>query len=417
MVWVRGHRLDYDGWAKDGCAGWSYDDVLPHFKNLETCYEGCIDYHGTKGPLHPSPSLSRKTKLGRKIIEAAVDMGFQHNLDYNGKEQYGAAFSELNVHHLIREDAYSAFVKPHINNPRLTIITHAYAKKVLLNKDKRADKLLVAYQDSNIEITAKKEIILCTGAINTPKILMLSGIGDPKELKKLGIQTNISLPAVGKNLQDHLISVFAKKIKKPIPQSHITSMDVCIFMDKADQPTHIPQDRPPTYEVQSYYMRYGYPPYPANTLGLGSMLLHPKSRGTVTLSSSDPFAKPIIDPKFLSHEDDITEQLAGYKIIQKLIEQPALKEWLVDEYSPSLNNKNLIEYMRQNSFSDFHSVGTCKMGVDKDSVVDPELKVRHIDGLRIAGAAIMPNLPSGNTNSPSMMIGDKCGAIIAKQND
>lgn len=415
MVWVRGHRLDFESWAEQGCSGWCYEDVLPHYKNLETCYEGCVDYHGTEGPLHPSSTLSRQTELGRKLIEASVDMGFHHNLDYNGEEQYGAAFTELNVKDLIREDAFSAFVKPHMNNPRLTVITHAYAKKVLFNSEKRAEKLLVAYQGKDIELSSKGEVILCAGSINTPKILMLSGVGDPKELQKFSIPTVAAVKGVGKNLQDHLISVFAKKIKKRIPQSHITAMDICIFMDKAEDPTYIPKDRPPTYQVQSYYMRYGYPPYPANTLGLGSMLLHPKSRGQVSLSSADYFAKPIIDPNFLSHESDITEQLAGYKVIKKLIEQPVLSEWLVDEYSPKLNEDNLLDYMRNNSFADFHSVGTCKMGIGDDAVVDPKLRVHKVKGLRVAGAAIMPDLPSGNTNAPSMMIGDKCGAMISEE--
>jgi choline dehydrogenase len=253
-------------------------------------------------------------------------------------------------------------------------------------------------------------VIVCTGTIATPQLLQLSGIGVASEIEPLGITMVTNLPGVGQNLQDHLTSTVLKKLRKPAPASHVTAMDVNIFT--GDGKPH----GAPKFEVQSYYLRYGWREYPPESLSFGLMNLHPTSRGFVKLRSADPRTPPTIQPNFLDTREDLENQLEGYQLIRDLINSNALREWVVDEeVAPGkqvTTKGQLIDAIRKYSESDFHSVGTCKMGTDPMAVVDPQLRVRDVKGLRLASAAIMPTVTSGNTNAPSMMIGDRCARLL-----
>lgn len=414
MVWARGHRGDYDRWAEIGCEGWDYDSVLPSFKHLETAM-GNAAFRGSAGPIQVSSILSAEWGLSQAVVEAAVALGHPLNEDYNGADSLGAGYTQLNVAGTLRQDAYSAFVAPLVGNPRLTVMSRTLAKRLVFDADRRIERVVVEQEGQERSIRVGREVILCTGTVNTPKLLMLSGIGAADELAAAGVPVIAELPGVGKNFHDHLISVAVKKLRQPEPAEHITTMDVSVFAGEA--PSAV--TGAPRFQVQSYYMRYGWGSYPSEALALGSIHLHPTSRGTVTLNPEDPQGAPIIDPRFLSTPEDLAFQLEGYKIIRAIINAPALSEWVEDEeHTPGPDvdtDEELIAALREHSEADFHAVGTCKMGTDDMAVVDPRLRLNQVSGVRIAGAPVMPYVPSGNTNAPSMMTGDRLGLLIADE--
>jgi choline dehydrogenase len=397
MVWVRGNPADFNAWAAAGCAGWDYSSVAPSLQALS-------------GPIRPSSELTASNALSRAVVEAAVAVGYPFNRDYNGADQFGVAYTQLNVVNRIRQDAFTAFLTPHLGDPRLTIMTDALVKRLTFDRSNTIDRVIIDANGREIAMSAQREVIVCTGTINTPQLLQLSGIGLASDIEPHGITMVANLPGVGQNLQDHLTSIVLKKLKKPAPVSHVTAMDVNIFTGDGS-----PKGAP-KFEVQSYYLRYGWREYPPESLSFGLMNLHPTSRGFVKLRSPDPRMPPTIQPNFLDTREDLENQLEGYHLIRDLINSTALRDWVVDEeVAPGkqvTTTGQLTAAIRQYSESDFHSVGTCKMGTDNMAVVDPQLRVRDVKGLRLASAAIMPAVTSGNTNAPSMMIGDRCARLL-----
>jgi len=283
-------------------------------------------------------------------------------------------------------------------------------KRLVFDRSNAIDRVLIDANGRELEVSARQEVIVCTGTINTPHLLQLSGIGLASDIEPHGITMVANLPGVGQNLQDHLTSIVLKKLKKPAAASHVTAMDVNLFIGDGTL------KGAPKFEVQSYYLRYGWNAYPPESLSFGLMNLHPTSRGFVKLRSPDPRRSPTIQPNFLDTQEDIANQLEGYRLIRDLINAPGLRDWVVDdEVAPGrqvTTPEQLTAAVRKYSESDFHSVGTCRMGTDPLSVVDPQLRVRDVKGLRLASAAIMPTVTSGNTNAPSMMIGDRCARLL-----
>lgn len=397
MVWVRGNRADFDSWAAGGATGWDYASVLPSFQALT-------------GPIHPSSELTARNALSQAIVAAAIELGHRFNPDYNREDQHGVGYAQLNVVKGTRQDAFTAFLTPYLGDPRLTIMTGALVKRLTFDRSRAIDQVVVDAQGHEFGVSAEREVIVCGGTINTPQLLQLSGIGAAADIEHHGIAMVTEIAGVGQNLQDHLISVVAKQVRKAPPPSHVTAMDVNIFTGRQSA------TGAPKFEIQSYYLRYGWGPYPPNTLSFGVMNLHPTSRGFVKLRSADPRTPPLIQPHFLGMDEDLANQLEGYGIIRELINAPALRAWVVDEESvpgPAVRtNEQLIAAIRKYSEADFHAVGTCRMGTDEAAVVDPQLRVRGVKGLRLASAAIMPTVVSGNTNAAAMMIGDRCGRWV-----
>jgi choline dehydrogenase len=414
MVWVRGHRGDYDRWAANGCPGWEFDTLLPSFKHIENAMGGDPAYRGTAGPIAIWKDPAAQYGLATAVIDAAVGLGYPLNQDYNAASNLGVGYTQLNVLGNQRQDAYTAFVKPLLGSDRLTIMTHTLAKRLTFDANRRIDSVVVEQEGQERVLRARREVILCAGTVNTPKLLMLSGIGPAAQLAAAGIPLIADVPGVGQNLHDHLISVAVRKLRLPEPAEHITTMDVSIFA--GDTPTEL--GGAPRFQVQSYYMRYGWASYPSEALALGAIHLHPSSRGSVTLNPDDPRAAPIIDPRFLDTQDDIEQQLEGYRMIREILAGTELAAWVEDvEHTPGPDvdtDEELLAAMRSYSEADFHPVGTCKMGDDPQAVVDNRLRLRYVSGVRVAGAPIMPMVPSGNTNAPSMMIGDRCGVLLAE---
>jgi choline dehydrogenase len=397
MVWVHGNRADYDNWATTGCAGWDYAAVHPSFAALDSL-------------MRPSSELTSRNALSKGIIQAAVGLGFPFNSNYNGEDQLGVAFTQLNVANGMRRDAFTTCLTPYLGSSRLTIMTDAPVKRLVFDQSKTIDKVIIDVKGQELAVRANREVIVCTGTINTAHLLQLSGIGAAADIEPHGINLVTDLPGVGKNLQDHLISVVAKKLRRPEPASHTTSMDINVFTGSGS-----PKGSP-KFEVQSYYIRYGWESYPAESLALGIVNLHPSSRGFVKLRSSDFRTPPLIQPNFLETSDDLANHIEGYELVRSLLNSPSLRGWVIDEEvvpGPHVStSEQIVTAIRQYSEANFHPVGTCKMGTDNMAVVDPQLRVHGVKGLRLASAAIMPAITSGNTNAPSMMIGDRCGRLL-----
>jgi choline dehydrogenase len=399
MVWVRGNRADYDRWALHGATGWDYASVA-------------ASLHALTGPIVPSSELTERNALSHAIVGAAVELGYPFNRNYNGRVQHGVGYTQLNVVNGIRQDAFSAFLGPFLGDSRLTIMTEATLTRLLFDRGTAIDRVCIDTGNGELQVSADREVILCTGTIQTPHLLQLSGVGDASELEPYGISVVADLPEVGKNLQDHLISVVVKKLRQPEPASHLSTMDVNVF-------TGVGPLGAPKFEVQSYYMRYGWGAYPPEALAFGVSNLHPTSRGYVSLRSADYRVAPKIQPNFLSTRKDLKHHLEGYKLIRELLNAEGLRDWLLEEEAvPGAavqSDAQLVAAIRQYSEANFHPVGTCRMGTDEHAVVDSQLRVRKLRGLRLASAAVMPSIMSGNTGAPSMMIGDRCGRLILGQ--
>lgn len=397
MVWVRGNPADYDNWAAQGAIGWDYASVRSSLDALT-------------GPIKPSSELTQRNLLSQATVNAAVDVGYTFNPDYNGATQFGVAYTQLNVVDKIRQDAFTAFLTPYLTNPRLTIMTDAEVARLTFDRRKAIDGVVINAGGRQFTVRADREVIVSAGTVNTPRLLQLSGIGAACDLEPLGIPVVADLLGVGANLHDHLISVTLKMLRRPEPASHLTAMDVNVFTGRGRVPGT------PAYEFQVYYTRDGYPPYPGNSTSIGVMNLHPTSRGYVKLRSADPTIPPIIQPNFLQTKEDLETQLEGYKLALELINSKGLRDWVTGDGAipgPDVDTrKELIKAVRTYSQADFHAVGTCRMGTDAHAVVDPQLRVCGVTGLRLASAAVMPSITSGNTNAPSMMIGDHCGRLI-----
>lgn len=398
MVWAHGNRADYDNWAAMGCVGWDHAAVRPSFEALDSL-------------MRPSSELTSRNALSKEIIQTAVSLGFPFNPNYNSDEdQLGVAFTQLNVENGIRRDAFTTCLTPYLGSSRLTLMTDAPVKRLVFDRSKTIDKVIIDVKGKELAVRANREVIVCTGTNNTAHLLQLSGIRAAADIKPHGIGLVADLPGVGKNLQDHLISIAAKKLRHPEPASHTTAMDINIFAGGRSFKGS------PKFEVQSYYLRYGWGDYPAESLAFGIVNLHPTSRGFVKLRSSDFRTPPLIQPNFLETTNDLANHIEGYELVRSLLNSAILRDWVVEEEAvpgPNIRTREqLVTAIRQYSEANFHPVGTCKMGTDSMAVVDPQLRVHGVKGLRLASAAVMPAITSGNTNAPSMMIGDRCGRLL-----
>jgi choline dehydrogenase len=411
MVWVRGNPADYDRWAAEGCTGWSFADVLPSFKAIEAFPDGDPDLRGTTGPVFTTTALTRGSDLAQAFCAVAGDLGYPLNDDYNGASQHGCSFTQLNATpEGLRQDAYSAFVQPHVGDPRLTVLTGALATRIAFDDQRRAHRVLLEVDGAEVGVDVAREVIVAAGTINAPALLMRSGVGPGDHLQSLGIPVVADVGEVGRNLADHVVSVAARQVRDPDLSGRRAPMEVSIFAGRSR--TGPPGT--PAFQVQTYYVGKGWRRWPQAMFALGAIHLHPTSRGTVTLAAPDVHKPPVIDPHLLSTPEDMAAQIDAYQQIRRILAAPGLDRWLVEgERIPAVDDDRLAEAVREYSEADFHPVGTCRMGADASSVVDPRLRVRGVQGLRVVGAAAIPYLPSGNTNAPAMMTGDRLGRFMA----
>ncbi|OYT91701.1 MAG: glucose-methanol-choline oxidoreductase [Burkholderiales bacterium PBB3] len=437
MVYTRGNRNDYDGWAALGNPGWSYADVLPLFKKAENneCF-GATEYRGTGGPLNVA-YLRSPSPVNDAFIAACNEKGIPTNPDYNGAVQYGVSKGQTTQINGERCSAAKAYITPNLGRPNLTVITNAHASRVLLD-GKRATGMEYLQGGQTLQVRAKREVILSGGAYGSPQLLMLSGIGPKDELQKHGIALQHELPGVGQNLQDHLTTCLIYRTSRVDASFGISlrggwALLKSIFEWRSkrtgiltscvsETQGFIPTDGNTAHPDIQLAMCVGIIDDHTRKQHLGHgftlhvTLMRPKSRGTVTLASAKPTDAPLIDPAFLKDPDDLARLIKGTQLGADIMEAPALDGFRGKMLYPiERNNPAQIEaFLRKNSDTEYHPVGTCKMGpaADAMAVVDAQLKVHGLQGLRVVDASIMPNLVTGNTNAPTIMIAEKAAELV-----
>jgi choline dehydrogenase len=443
QVYIRGNPADFDRWASLGCSGWSYEEVLPYFRQMENYEPVCeprdARFHGKGGPLNVAPR-GELNPLSQAFLDAAGQAGLPHTSDFNGAQQEG--YGVLHRYHLKGERCSNAaaYLRPAEGRPNLTVITGAHVTKVLL-ENKRAVGVRYRKGRAELELRAVREIILSGGSFNSPQLLMLSGIGPRAELERHGIAVRHELPGVGQNLQDHLdLYVVTKSKTREGFSFHPTSwwralvglVQYALFRrgyltsNLAETGAFLrsaPEEPLPDLQwhfapvVNAYhglnldgvFRHYGY----SITINEN----RPLSRGHVGLHSADPLAPPLIDPNYGAEQREIERLVRGIRLARKVLAQPAFDPHRDMELAPGpqvQTDEELRHWVRHNTETIYHPVGTCKMGLDALAVVDPELRVHGLSGLRVIDASVMPTLIGGNTNAAVSMIGEKGAAMILR---
>jgi choline dehydrogenase-like flavoprotein len=435
MVYTRGHHSDYDDWAALGNEGWGWNDVLPYFKRSEHNERIRNEWHGNDGPLWVS-DLRTGNPLQQRWLEAGRQCGLPITDDFNGAEQEGVGIYQVTQKNGERWSAARAYLFPHLNvRNNLTVETNVQVRRIVFD-GKKAVGVEVTRAGGAVEtVWAKKEVILSAGAFQSPQLLMLSGIGPKDELQRHGIKLISDLPGVGQNLQDHPDVVVRYKSNsldslgvslrgalkglgdiRKYRKSRRGALTSNYAEGGAFLKTRPDLDRP---DVQMHFvvspvqdhgrqLQYGH------GVSCHVCLLRPKSRGSVKLQSADPLAAPLIDPAFLEHEDDLENMVAGYKLTRQLMAAPAIAEIVTEDVfkSRSQSDEDIRALLRERTDTVYHPVGTCRMGSDELAVVDAQLRVRGIEGLRVVDASIMPTLIGANTNAPTIMIAEKAADLI-----
>ncbi len=428
MIYVRGHRADYDGWAALGNPGWSYEAVLPYFKRSERWQLAPDPYHGQDGELwvgygnyvHP---------LTKAFLAAARECGFPANPDFNGARQEGFGLFQVTQRRGARWSAADAFLAPALSRPDLRVETHARAHRVIFD-GRRATGVIFAQHGQKVTVKARREVILAAGAFQSPQLLLLSGVGDAEKLRKKGIRLRHHLPGVGRNLQDHLTAPvtfrcrhrFTLDAARRFPVRGAALLQYLLFRrgpfasNVAEAGGFVktePSLAAPDLQFHFgpvFFQDHGFHPPPGNGYSIGPQLLLPKSRGEVRLANKDPDAAPVIDPRHLSDPEDLQKLITGVRLAQRLGMAGAFARRRIGPHLPASTlerEEDIAEFIRRNAEILYHPVGTCKMGTDPEAVVDPSLRVHGLAGLRVVDASIMPVIVRGNTNAPTYMIAEK----------
>lgn len=431
QIYTRGNAADYDLWAgEDGCTGWDYRHVLPYFKRAEDNQRFNDDYHSYGGPLGVSMP-SAPLPICDAYIRAGQELGIPYNPDFNGREQAGVGFYQLTQRDRRRSSASLAYLAPIRDRKNLTVRMNAQVANIELEKTLVTGVTLM----SGETLRAGREVIVASGAIGSPKLLLQSGIGPADHLKKVGVGVKHDLPGVGENMQDHLdlfviaectgdhtydgVAKLHRTLGAGLQYILLRSGPVASSLFETGGFWYAdPDARSP--DIQFHLglgsgIEAGVEKLKNAGVTLNSAYLHPRSRGTVRLASSDPAAAPLIDPNYWSDPHDRKMSLEGLKIAREIMQQDALKPYVMAERLPGpkvVTDDDLFDYACANAKTDHHPVGTCKMGTDAMAVVDLDLKVRGLEGLRVCDSSIMPRVPSCNTNAPTIMIGEKGADII-----
>ncbi len=438
MLYVRGQKEDYDEWQALGNEGWGYRDMLPYFirsEHHETL--AGTPYHGKGGNLHISAPESAEYPMSEAFVDAARQAGFVYSSDFNGANQEGVGYFHLNIKNGRRFGAADAYLKPAMNRQNLTVLTDAHVKKVVF-EGKRAVAVELRHKGQDRVLRADREIILSGGAINSPQLLQLSGIGEREALESLGIRCLHELPGVGKNLQEHVdacVLVSSRKnngftasvlgLLKMLPDTirymvnkqgklakSITEAGGFIrsreTLDRPDVQLHM---LPLLFDDSGRNLKLmSKPGYSVHVC-----VLRPKSTGTVSITSANPFAAPEIDYNFFADPDDCKVMVDGIRQARRILAARAFDEYRGEEIHPGADcqsDEQIIEKVKEKVGLVYHPVGTCKMGTDRMAVVDPQLRVHGLEGLRVVDASIMPRLISGNTNAPTIAIAEKAADLI-----
>lgn len=414
MMYMRGAPWDYDGWAAEGNSGWDSDTVYGVFKEMESYTDGDGETRGTDGPIRLT-TVDGKNPLTAAFVAACQERGIAITADFNGLEPEGVDVQQLNVWEGKRQDAGVIFVDPQVAAGNLDLRLDTTARRLIFEPGGKRVRAVEVEEDGEIkEIAVNREVVVSAGALASPQLLLLSGVGPGDELRELGIDVEVDLPAVGANLHDHIGVPVAFETKGPYPDSTFQKVEANAYI-KVD-PTDLHYDVQIPFQLfpfvppehGGYEFENGYTLYPG--------LLKPRSRGKLTLRSADPTQPPLIDPAYLSDPEDVRRLVAAIRQARAIGNSPAFAEWRKREAAPGPDfesDAELEEYVRNSAATYYHPVGTCRMGPGEEGVVDAQLRVHGVENLRVADASVMPDAPSGNTNAPSMMIGWRAAELIA----
>ncbi|MDX2157552.1 MAG: GMC family oxidoreductase N-terminal domain-containing protein [Hyphomicrobiaceae bacterium] len=442
MVYMRGHPQDYDDWRQRGCVGWDWDSVLPYFKKAQNQARGASALHGTGGPLNVSDHVS-KSELADAMIAAAEGLGIPRTDDFNGPRQEGVGYYQTTTGRSRRWSSARAYLHPTRGRANLVVRSGCQATRIVIEGHRAVG---VTYQSARGRETARaaREVIVSGGAYGSPQLLQLSGLGPAEHLRKMGIDVVRDMPAVGSNLHDHFGIYLMWRCAKPItmndlesswPRKIMAGVRYGLFRDGPMAINGIragvfarsdPRlDRP---DLQINLLEWSTMerskdrviPHPFSGFTLGPVHLAPDGRGTVRLASPDPLAQPEITFGFLASDYDMRAMVAGVKLAREIVAQPAMRPYAMEEVVPgaaSASDADLERFVRETGVTNHHPTSSCAMGTGSNTVVDPRLRVHGIGGLRVADASIMPAVVAGNTNAPSIMIGEKAAALILEDAD
>ncbi|MBD0261171.1 MAG: GMC family oxidoreductase N-terminal domain-containing protein [Tolypothrix sp. Co-bin9] len=412
MVYIRGNKVDFDHWGDLGNKGWSFSDVLPYFKKAENYENGDPFYHGLAGPLNVT-NLLRPNQLSQTFIKAGLEIGLSFNNDFNGIQQEGVGFYRVNQLNGKRHSAAAAYLHPCWKRTNLTLKENAQATRILFENNCVTG--LEYVQNQNVQtVKVNKEVLLCGGTINSPQLLILSGIGPAEQLRDLGIPVVVDLPGVGQNLHDHIQVFVSYESKQPI------DVDIASNIGEAGGFT---KTKP---ELSAPDLQLIFVPVPdlnyrssskSQGFAIGTALTYPKSRGYLALRSTNPFDSPIIQPNYLAVREDLEVLVEGVKLVRRIANASVFDKFRGQEKFLGLAaqcDEEISDYIRTMAETQFHPVGTCKMGNDHMSVVDAQLRVYGTEGLRVIDSSIMPVITRGNTYAATIMIAEKAADIIGK---
>ena len=434
MIYIRGQAEDYDEWQANGCPGWGWADVLPVFRRCEANARLGGQLHGQDGPLKVSDPRHRHA-LSEAFVQAAVEAGVPANDDFNGAKQEGAGFYQTTTAEGRRASSAVSYLRPLRHDPRLKVLSNTHVTELLFEGQRVVGVRATGQQGDELQFKARAEVIVSAGAIASPKLLMLSGIGPGEHLQSLGIPTRVDAPGVGENFQDHLsASVYAQTrqpasllghdrglraighgLKYLATRRGLLSSNVVesgAFVDatgcgRPDVQFHV---------VPALVGDMDRLPPSGHGISINPCALRPRSRGRLRLKSADPMQEVAINANYLSDPEDMRTMVAGVKVARRILRSPALasvveKMLLLPDHD-DVPDSVFEDYVRTVAKTVFHPAGTCRMGQDPGAVVGPDLKVHGVEGLRVADASIMPTIVSGNTNAPSIMIGERCADFI-----
>ncbi|MBS0445968.1 MAG: GMC family oxidoreductase N-terminal domain-containing protein, partial [Proteobacteria bacterium] len=435
MIYVRGARADYDHWAALGNPGWSHDELLPYFKRAEHNERGADAWHATGGPLNVK-DLTSPNRFGPIFVEAAVQAGHARNADFNAATQEGVGLYQVTHRNGERCSAAKAYLTPNLGRPNLQVLTGATTTRIVL-EGRRAVGVDVEVDGTSQRLRARREVLLSAGALQSPQLLMLSGIGAGAALQRHGIAPVHDLPGVGANLHDHvdvtmvvdtpglrdLFGVSFGALGRQIAgifewRRHRRGMLTTNFAEAGGFIRSRPEETSPDLQLHfviGKLIDHGRKTVLGHGYSCHVCLLRPASRGSVTLASADPHAAPLIDPNFLAERDDVDRLVRGFKAMRRILEQPALAGFRGRELPASASaqsDADIEAFVRNRADTIYHPVGSCRMGSGPLDVVDAELRVHGVERLRVVDASIMPRIVSGNTNAPVIAIAEKAADLV-----
>lgn len=411
MVYLRGHQSDFDEWAESGCTGWDYQSVLPYFRRMETAHGGDPRYRGIDGPMRPAPAAKTDANpLSQVFLEGAAAAGFPLTKDFNGACSEGAGWHDLSISEGARQSTAAAYLNPvRALRPNLTVYTESRARKLCIDGNRclgvefeRGGDVMTAYADA--------EVVISAGAVDSPRLLLLSGVGPAAELETVGVDVVHDLPGVGRNLHDHPLCGLVYESAQPIPAGKTNHAETSLLW-RSDESLPAP-------DMQLMFIHVPFhPPHltaPSNSFTFAVATV-PEARGAIRLASPDPRTPPLIDPNYLGVDTDIRRLVHGLTVAREIAGTPPFAPWCAREVLPGpdiADGKALRAFVSRATSTYYHPVGSCMMGVGGEAVVDPELRVHGLSGLRVADASVIPRIPPVNTNALAIMIGEKAADLI-----